>query len=139
MPHKVLSFNFSNIIYPAENPTEKPAKERKSGYPQRVVNELSDKTIYKLVELLKQCYNDYLLRPLNPTLLKPFYKKINKRRHINTRDKLLRNYFGKNPEANVSTWSNRLKNYLGSILLSQYSEVFRQRYVILLNEEQRNY
>jgi hypothetical protein len=158
-PHQLIVFGFSELVFPlqeekhsklsVENAPDtkqqpaglKPAR-RKSGYPKKVVRELSGRQLSLLSTELEEKYAYYSGLPKTElsAYFYPLREKTEKRvREVvqdgelmaKLKDSLdkkagetfLSQYYGKNPEANVSNWSYRVKMRVMNYILKNHPEI----------------
>ena len=122
-PHMVLTFLYNRIIYADRNQTH-------NGNPQRIVRELSDKHLKVLVDSIIHDYGR--ISNITPKILEKNFEfmrqRISSREHgVEIGNKTLADYFGKNPEANISDWSYRVAHRIRSKLREKHPALLRER------------
>lgn len=144
--HHILAFGFSEIIFPLEKPDgairnassgslgspptsglrQESRRGRVSGCPRRVVTELSDTVLRQLSQSFEEKYEQYSMMPKQATQqsfkhLKQKMKRQAKNRQISVGETCLHNYYGKDPEHNVSDWAYKVKQRVKQFILRRKS------------------
>lgn len=116
MPHQVISFCFNKLIYPAKY-------ESYRGYPGEIVKDLSDSILLKLFDQFRNEYAIYF-RKMDFKLFRPVYVVMEEKEDgTMIGAKLLRDYYGKDPVANISDWSYRVAAKVKKIILRNYYDL----------------
>lgn len=120
--HKTIVFLLNKVVYSSKY-------ENKSGNPKEIVERFSDKKLYDILSDLKDEYKRISDLPSDviEKRFEPLEKKLNEEENgIKLGDKLLKEYYNKNPEKDISEWSYRvgekLKKKLGEKFLRKIYE-----------------
>lgn len=124
-PHQIIAFCFNRLIYPAKY-------ESNRGYPMEIVKSLSDIKLKGLYNQFQKEYSIYF-KKLTSDYMVPVYTKLeNKEDEIVVGEKYLKNYYGKNPPANVSDWSYRVGERVKRVVFSKYYELICEENAMLI-------
>lgn len=124
-PHKVLVFILNKIIYSHRAGT-------KSGAPQKIYIELSDKKLKDIFIIAKEAYieKSCMPRELVDKYLMALEMKLKEKDKKDGKiigDKLLRDYYGSDPKGNISDWSYRVGQKLAKVLCKKYYDKLLER------------
>lgn len=125
-PHQIISFCFNKLIYPAKY-------ESNRGYPREIVRDLSDTQLKGLCDQFYKEYSIYFKRLADEYIMPVYIKMEDEEDEMIIGEKCLKNYYGKNPSANVSDWSYRVAERIKKIVFNKYYQLICEENAMLLS------